>query len=128
VKRDAWTRESNTLEVGGKPSTDAALFGGRVDADEDEIRFPDAFVDIGGEEEIASARLADNLFQTRLVDRKIKVGTIPSVDARFVEVHDGHRDMGAFQGDNSTCRATYVSKQRLSSLHEHTYALAPVPT
>jgi len=56
------------LEISSKSSTHSTLLGGGVDADEDQISLLDGLVDVGREEEVATARLADNLLETWLVD------------------------------------------------------------
>lgn len=93
-------RGGHVLEIRGKARADAALLGGRVDADKDEVRVLDALVDVRREEQVAPPALAHDVLQPRLVDRQLEVAAVPGVDARLVQVNDGHRDVRAFQRNN----------------------------
>lgn len=95
----------DSLEIRGKASTDTALLGGRVDTDEDKVGLEDALVDIGGEEEVATARLTDDVDETRLVDRKCEIGAVPSIDPSLVQVDDGDLNVGTLEGDDRAGRA-----------------------
>lgn len=96
----------NVLEVGSKTSTNATLFGRRVDADEDEVCFLDSFVDISRKEEVASTALADDILEARLVNGKVEILAIPGVDTALVEIDNVHDDIGTLQCNNSTSRST----------------------
>ena len=92
----------DSLEIRSKPSADARFLGGRIDRDENEVGVLDALIDVGGEEEVLPSRLADDVFEARFVDRKVKVRTVPSVDPGLVEVYDGHGDVRALECDDGT--------------------------
>lgn len=98
---------SDVLQVRCKPSSYTALFRGRVDTDKDEIGLLNCLVNIGGKEEITSARFTNNVFKARFIDGQSKVWAVPSIYASFVEVDDGNCNLGAFQGDYGTRRTTY---------------------
>lgn len=102
-----------SLEVRSETSTDTALLGRRVDTDEDKIGFEDALVDVGGEEEVATACLTDDVDETGLVDGKSKVIAVPGIDTGLVQVNDGDLDVRAFERDDSARRATYCIPSRL---------------
>lgn len=91
----------HSLEVSGETSTDTALLGGGVDTDEDEIGLLDTLIDISGEEEVATTRLADDILEAGFVDRKLEVGAVPGVDTGLVQVDDCDGDVGALEGDDS---------------------------
>jgi len=99
-------RSNYVLEIGSEPSADATLFRGRVDADEDQIGLFNRLVDIGGEEEIATACLADNILQTRFVDGQGEINAVPGIDTGLVEVDNRDLDVRAFQRDDSTSWTT----------------------
>lgn len=96
----------DVLEIGGKASANARLLRRRVDTNEYEVRLADTLVYVRREEQVAAARLADDVLQARLVDREIKVLAVPRVDARLVQVDDGDRDMRALERNDRTRRAT----------------------
>lgn len=95
----------DSLEIRGKASTDTALLGGRVDTDEDKVGLEDALVDIRGEEEVATARLTDDVDETGLIDRKCEIRAVPSIDPSLVQVDDGDLNVGALEGDDRASRA-----------------------
>ena len=94
------------LEIGGEPSTHTALLRRRVDADEDQIGLFNPLVDIGGEEEIATACLADNILQTRFIDGQGEIRAVPGIDTRLIQVDNCDFDVRAFQRDDSTSWTT----------------------
>ena len=96
----------DALEIGGEAGTDTRLLGRSVYGDEDEVCLTDALVNIGGEEEVAAAGLADDVLEAGLVDGEVEVGRVPRVDTRLVEVDDGDLDVGALQRDDRARRAT----------------------
>ena len=96
----------DSLEIGGEARSHTRLLGGRVHGDEDQVRLKDGLVDVGGEEEVAAAGLADDVLEAGLVDGELEVGRVPRVDAGLVEVDDGDLDVGALQRDNRARRAT----------------------
>ena len=98
------------LEISGKPSADTTLLCGRVDADEDEVSLINAFIDIGREEEVATARLTDNVFKTWFIDGQIEFWAIPGIDTSLVQVDNGNGDMRAFQRDNRASWATLSTR------------------
>ena len=101
---------ADVLEIGGKAGTDTRLLGRSVYGDEDEVCLTDALVDIGGEEEVASAGLADDVLEAGLVDGEVEVGRVPRVDTRLVKVDDGDLDVGALEGDDGARWASNVSR------------------
>jgi len=66
----------------------------------------DRAVDICGEEKVATARLADDMIETGLIDWEGEISRVPSVNAGLVEVDDGNLDMRALERHNCACRAT----------------------
>lgn len=59
----------NILEIGCEAGTNTTLLRWCVNTDEDEIGFPDALLNIGREEQVASSCLANNILKTWLVNR-----------------------------------------------------------
>lgn len=102
----------HSLEICRKTSTNTALLRGRVDADEDQVCLLDALVDVGREEEVASARLLDDVNEAGLIDGEAEIGAVPRVDTLLVEIDDGDLDVGAFEGDDGARRATWRKKTR----------------
>ena len=98
---------ADVLEIGGEAGTDTRLLGGCVNRDEDEVCLTDTLVDIGGEEEVATAGFADDVLEAGLVDGEVEVGRVPRVDTRLVKVDDGDLDVGALEGDDGARRATW---------------------
>ena len=101
---------ADVLEIGGEAGTDTRLLGRGVDGNENEVGLANALVDIGGEEEVAAARLADDVLEAGLVDGEVEVGRVPRVDTRLVKVDDGDLDVGALEGDDGARRASNVSR------------------
>ncbi len=99
-------KELYVLEISSEPSTNACLLGGRIDGDKNKVGFLDALVDIGREEEIATACFSNHFFETGLINGKSKIGAVPSVDACLIEVDDGDTNMRAFKGDDGASWAT----------------------
>lgn len=125
---------SDSLEsshVGGAASTDAALLGGRVDRDEDNIGFGDATGHISGEEEVAltgsdtevakvgvdGVGVAGGLVGEEGLATAVagdannvmqagfvngRVSRIPATDSGLVTVDDGDLDARVLEGEN--CR------------------------
>ena len=96
---------ADVLEIGGEAGTDTRLLGRSVNRDEYEVCLTDTLVDIGGEEEVASAGLLDNFYQAGLVDWQLEVGAVPRINPRLVEVDDGDTDVGALQGNDGARRS-----------------------
>lgn len=84
------------LQVCGETGSHTTFFRGRVDTDKNEVRLLDRLVNITREEEVASPRLADNVFKTRLINGQRKVRAIPCVYASLINVDNGNSDVGAF--------------------------------
>lgn len=99
----------SALEISGKTGADARLLGGRVDGDKDKIGFLDSGVDIGGEEEVAAARLTDNVDEARFVYGEAEIGRVPGVDTGLVEIDNGDVDVRALEGDDRAGWATDVA-------------------
>ena len=93
---------ADALEIGGEASTNTRLLGRGVDGDKDEVSLTDALVDVGREEEVPAACLADDVLQARLVNGEVEVGGVPGVDTGLVEVDDGDLDMRAPESDYRT--------------------------
>ena len=97
---------SDLLQVSSEASSDTRLFGGGVDGNEDEaarqrmslrgggdvLGLGDGLVDIGGEEEISSSGLLDDLIESGLVDGESV--RVPSVDSGLVKIDDSDSDIG----------------------------------
>lgn len=103
-------QDDDPLQVGCKTGADAALFGGRVDTDKDEICLLNALVDVGREMEISAPRPTNDVFQAGLVNGKTIVGAVPSIYAGLIEVNDGDLDIGTFESNNGTRRSSYTRK------------------
>ena len=78
----------------------------------------DALVDVRGEEQIPPARLADDTFEPRFVNREVEVGAVPRVDTRLVQVDDGDLDMRA---PKSNYRTRWSSCTSPSTRHALSY-------
>ena len=89
------------LQIGSKASPHSALFRWGVHTDENEVGFPDALVDICGEEQIAPAADLDDLDETRFIDWQAEVRAVPRVNTRLIQIDDGHFDCGALERDDS---------------------------
>jgi len=64
-----WKKESKrVLEIGSKASTNARLLCRGVDADENEVRLLDGFVYVGGEKEVATTCLFDDVVKAWFID------------------------------------------------------------
>ena len=100
---------ADALEIGGEASTNTRLLGGGVDGDKDEVSLTDALVDVGREEEVPAACLADDVLQAGLVDGEVEVGGVPRVDTGLVKVDDGDLDLRALECDDGTRRASDVA-------------------
>ena len=88
--------KTRVLKVSGKSSAYPALLSGSIDTNEDKISLLDAFIDIGGEKEVTSAGLADNIIEAWFVNRQLKVRAIPGIHTGLVKVNNGYSDVGAF--------------------------------
>ena len=77
-----------------------------VDTDENEVCLLNGLVHVRGEEEVAAARRFDDLDETGLVNGQLKVGAVPRVDTRLVQVNDGDLNLRALEGNDSACRTT----------------------
>ena len=103
----------DTLEICRETRADAGLLCGRVDRDEDEICLEDGLLDVGGEEEVAAAGLADDVLEAGLVDGQIEVGRVPGIDARLVEVDDGDLNLRALERDDRAGGAAWAGLGRV---------------
>ena len=99
--------QKHALEISSKSSADTALLCGCVDTDEDEVSLFNALIDIGRKEEVATARLTDNVFKTWLIDGQIEFRAVPGIDTSLVQVDDGDSNMRTFQRDNRASWATF---------------------
>jgi hypothetical protein len=95
-------RKKNSLQVCGEASAHAALLGWSIDRHENEICFPDALIDIGAEEEVASASLTNDIVEARFIYGQMEVWGVPGVDAGLVQVNNGDPDMRTFQCNHGT--------------------------
>jgi len=93
------------LKVGGHAGTGAEALRGRIDADEDDIVFPDAPGYVRIEEEIPAARLLDDLIQSGFIDRKGR--RVPLRDLLFIRIHNGHPVPGTFAGNHGRRRPAH---------------------
>ena len=83
----------DVVQVCGETSAETALLGGGVDGDEDQVGFGDSLVDLGGEEQVSASALLDNVNQSGLVDGKVEVGVVPSINSGLVQVDNGDLDV-----------------------------------
>ena len=104
-------------EVRRLSGSDARGLGGRVHRDKDDGALADGGVDVGGEEEVAPARLLHHLLQPRLVDGQ--VGRVPRCDAPLVEVADRDLDIGALEGDDGHGGPAHVPGTQAADLDRH---------
>ena len=88
------------LQVCAEACTDTALLRRRVNGDEDQVGLLDRLVNVRGEEEVLAAGRLHDIDQAGLVDWQLKVGAVPRVDTRLIEVDNGDLDLGALQGDD----------------------------
>mmetsp|Transcript_331 Transcript_331/g.957 ORF Transcript_331/g.957 Transcript_331/m.957 type:complete len:525 (+) Transcript_331:274-1848(+) len=102
-------------EISRGACTDAAHLGRCVDGDEDDVRLPDVLFHIDAEEEVAPARLEDNLVQSRFVDGQFVA--VPLVDACLSDVEYNHLDVGALVRDHRHRRSTDVTGTYARDLH-----------
>jgi len=93
------------LKVGGHAGTGAEALRGRIDADEDDIVFPDAPGYVRIEEEIPAARLLDDLIQSGFIDRKGR--RVPLRDLLFIRIHNGHPVPGTLAGNHGRRRPAH---------------------
>lgn len=96
-----------SLEISCEACTNTALLGGGVDTDEDEVGLHDSLVDFSGEEQVATATFADDVFETRLVDGELEILVVPCIDTSLVEINDRDNDMGALQRNNGASRTAW---------------------
>src|ERR1700761_4010379 len=89
--------KKDALEISCEASTHTTLFSRRVNANEDEVRFSNALVNLSRKEQVAPARLSNDIFETRLVDGQLEILVIPRIDPRLVYIDDRHLDVGALQ-------------------------------
>lgn len=113
----------HSLEISGKSCTNTALLCRCVDRDKDQISLLDGLVNIGGEEEVATAGLADNGVETWLVDGEVELGAVPRIDTGLVQVHNGDLNVGALQSNDSASGATW---QQTSTSPERVYVVSGV--
>ncbi len=62
--------------------------GRRIDRDEDDVRFADRVRDVRAEEEVPPASALDDFVEAGFKDRE--AFAVPGVDARLVDIDDGH--------------------------------------
>jgi hypothetical protein len=96
----------NALDISRRACPDATLLGRRVDADKDKVGLLNRLVDVCGKKEVASACFSDDISKAWLVNRELKIGAVPGIDARLVEINDGYLDVGTLDGDDSARRST----------------------
>ncbi len=96
------------LQIGRFARPLPEVLGGRVDADEDDVRLGDVRADLGGEEQVAVAHPADHLVQARLVDGQVV--RPPRGDAVRIDVNDHDPVLRAFLGDDRHRRPADVSR------------------
>lgn len=94
------------LQVCGETSSNAALLGGCIDTDKDEISFLDSHVDVRREEKVAATSLTNDGFKTGFVNWQLVVWAIPCVYAGLVQIYNGNLDVGAFESNDCTGGAT----------------------
>ena len=83
--------ELAVLDVGGTSGADALRLGRGVDGDEDDVGLVDLVVDVGREEQVATAALLNDLGQTGLVDGQIVA--VPGIDLLLGKIHDANTDL-----------------------------------
>lgn len=115
VSSERHNLSGDILQIRGKPGSYTTLFRRSIDADEDEVRFLDPLVDIGREEQIAAARLLDNVYETRFINGQEEVRTIPRVNAGLVEIDDGDSNVWTFESNNSACWAAWEEDDPFSA-------------
>ena len=71
VLEDLPGRKLPVLQVRRKPRAGPECLRGRVDGDEDDVVFLDAPGDVGGEKQVPSQSLSDNLIEAGLVDGRL---------------------------------------------------------
>ena len=96
---DGARRRLPVLEVAGAAGAAAEGLRGRVDAHEDDVALAHRARDVGAEEEVFAAHLADDIDKPRLVDGQLEVGRVPRRDARGVDVNDHDLAVGVHLGD-----------------------------
>mmetsp|Transcript_2494 Transcript_2494/g.5441 ORF Transcript_2494/g.5441 Transcript_2494/m.5441 type:complete len:309 (+) Transcript_2494:1053-1979(+) len=101
-------------QVSRLAGADAGGLGGGVDGDKDDRALPDRRIDVGREEEVASAGLLDDLLQARLVDRQVV--RIPSGDAALVEIAHSDLDIRAHLRDHRHRRAANIARAQAADL------------
>ena len=95
-------------EVRRLSGSDARGLGGRVHRDKDDGALADGGVDVGGEEEVAPARLLHHLLQPRLVDRQVRA--VPRGDPPLVQVAHRHLDVRAHLRDDRHGRPADIAR------------------
>ena len=91
----------DVVQVCGETSAETTLLGRGVNGNEDQVGFGDSLVDFSGEEQVSASALLDNVDQSRLVDGKVEVGVVPSINSGLVQVDNGDLDVrtGARKSD-----------------------------
>ena len=95
-----------SLEISGETCTNTALLCRGVDADKNQVGLFNALIHIGGEEQVAASSLADNFLESGLVDGELEIRTVPCINTGLIQVDNGDSDVGALEGDDSTCRTS----------------------
>uniref|UniRef100_A0A8W7PYL8 Uncharacterized protein n=1 Tax=Anopheles coluzzii TaxID=1518534 RepID=A0A8W7PYL8_ANOCL len=103
----------DVFEVSRTAPPIAVRFCGRVDGDEDQLRFLDRFLDVGGEEQVAVAALADHFVEAGLVvEEEIKIGDLVRVPLGYplgATVDDRDLDVGALERHHAARRPANVT-------------------
>ena len=60
----------------------------------------DAFIYVKREKQVATACLANNIMEARLVNGKLEVRAVPCIYSRLIEVYNGDLNIRAFEGNN----------------------------
>ena len=72
---------------------------------------------IGREKEISVSCTGHNLFQTRLIYRKlVEVITIPSCNPFGIDIHNCNFNLGALRGNHSHCRPANITGSDTANL------------
>ena len=103
-------------QIGGAADSDAVGLRWRVDRHENDVGGLDGPGDIGGEKEIATARLRHDGIEARLVDGQIAV--VPRGDALGVHVDDVYANVGTLQSDHGHRWPTHITSANAADIHK----------